>query len=248
MTRVAITVPCFNEEQRFRRAEIERLFADRRVELVLVDDGSSDGTARVLGEVRSGNPGRAEVVSLARNSGKSEAVRTGMRAALARGADVVGFADADLATPVDELLRLVDVMCDGGAAAVIACRQAGRGSDIARPLVRRALGRVFSAAGSAALGRWVRDTQCGAKLFRHSAALDTALAEPFRSRWAFDVELLGRWIIAGGADEGAGLVEVPLRRWSEVPGSKLRAASMARAGLDLLAVAVDLRRLRRQTK
>jgi hypothetical protein len=103
---------------------------------------------------------------------------------------------------------------------------------------------MFALAGSAVLRRWVRDTQCGAKLFRRSGALQAALAEPFRSRWAFDVELIGRWLI--GFDGAAPrLTEVPLRRWSDIPGSRLGPGAMLRAGVDLVGVAIDLGRRRR---
>jgi glycosyltransferase involved in cell wall biosynthesis len=246
MTRVAITVPCYNEAQRFRSPEFERLLGDPRIDLVLVNDGSTDETARVLEALRAIAPQRVEILALERNSGKSEAVRRGMVRSLDGAADVAGFADADLATPVDEILRMVEVICETDAQAVIASRRAGQGIDIERRWIRRALGRAFSLAGSAALRRWVHDTQCGAKLFRRSDALLEALSRPFRSRWAFDVELLGKWLIGSeSAGQSARLIEMPLRRWSEVPGSKLGVGSMLRAGIDLAGVAIDLQRLRR---
>lgn len=246
MLRVAITVPCYNEAQRFDGREFARALEDPRVELVFVNDGSKDATQQVLSDFVAQSGGRAQQIDLVQNSGKSEAVRAGMLRSADAGADVVGFADADLATPIDEVLRLVDAICsDDTAEAVLASRAAGADANIDRRLHRRVLGRLFSALGSAVLGTWIQDTQCGAKLFRSSEALRNALSAPFRSRWAFDVELLGRFMLATGARPGAGVVEVPLRQWAEVPGSKLGASSMLRAGLDLAGVALDLHRLKK---
>jgi dolichyl-phosphate beta-glucosyltransferase len=92
----------------------------------------------------------------------------------------------------------------------------------------------------------VYDTQCGAKFFRATPALSRALDRPFRSRWAFDVELLGR-LLSGGAEalREDDLLEVPLRRWTHVGGSKLRPLAMLRAGADLAVIALDLARERR---
>src|SRR6185369_2437155 len=86
----------------------------------------------------------------------------------------------------------------------------------------------------------VYDTQCGAKLFRRSPALLAALAQPFRSRWAFDVELLQR--LLRGRDgvpaiAASDFLEEPLEVWRDVPGSKLHPATAMLAGLSLLGLA-----------
>jgi hypothetical protein len=103
---------------------------------------------------------------------------------------------------------------------------------------------VFATASSAVLGLAVYDTQCGAKVFRDGPALRAALAEPFSSRWAFDVELLGRLLAAGAA--AGSFVEVPLREWRDVAGSKLGPSAALAAALDLATVARTARRRRRQ--
>ena len=92
------------------------------------------------------------------------------------------------------------------------------GHRIERSWARHYLGRLFATASSQVLGLPVYDTQCGAKVFRDGPALRAALATPFTSRWAFDVELLGR--LGTGADRR--FLEVPLERWHDVGGSKLR--------------------------
>lgn len=231
-----IVVPCYNEAERFDGDAFTEFLSEPRVHLLLVDDGSTDATALVLRRWCATTNGRAELLSLAKNGGKGEAVRAGMRAALEAGAAVVGFADADLATPASELLRMIALLEESDCDAMIGSRVALLGVEIARHASRHYLGRIFATGVSLVLREVVYDTQCGAKVFRASETLREALDDPFLSRWAFDVELLGRLFIAG-----AKVVEVPLRRWTDVPGSKLAPAAMIRAGMDLLRIERDLR-------
>jgi dolichyl-phosphate beta-glucosyltransferase len=237
--RVVIIIPCYNEAERFSAHEFEYFFDDEQIYLLLVDDGSSDGTRGVIERFAAGHE-RADTLALAENRGKAEAVRAGMRYALSTGADVVGYADADLATPVSELLRMVELIVRTDVSVVVGSRIARMGANIDRAPMRHYLGRAFATAASLILRQQFYDTQCGAKLFRATEALESALSERFRSRWAFDVELLGRLAL-----EGADFLEMPLDRWQDVPGSKMSIRSMARAGLDLIQIGYALERRRR---
>ncbi len=235
---IALIVPCHDEALRLDRPEILRLASCRPgLRLVMVDDGSRDATFEVLEELRRAAAGRISVERLRRNVGKAEAVRHGLRAALAAGARVAGYCDADLSTPVDEMARLVDTIEETGAQAVLGSRVQLLGSGIERRALRHYLGRLFATVASLALRLPVYDTQCGAKLFRSSPALEAALAKPFRSRWIFDVELLER--LLRGTPTAAplapsDLLEVPVRGWRDVGGSKLRTRAMLRAGVQLV--------------
>ncbi|WP_242360212.1 MULTISPECIES: glycosyltransferase [unclassified Anaeromyxobacter] len=246
---VALVIPCFNEAVRLQREELLRLARAREgLSLVLVDDGSTDGTVAVLDELRRAEPARISVVLLPRNRGKAEAVREGLRRALAGGAAVVGYADADLSTPVDELVRLVDTARGSRREAVLGSRVRLLGRRIERQPLRHYLGRVFATLASLALGLAVYDTQCGAKLFRATPALAAALEAPFRTRWIFDVELLARLRAGGPGVAPLGedaFEEVPLLAWRDVGGSKLRPGAMLAAGLQLVALGVRLRLGRR---
>lgn len=237
--RVVLVVPCYNEAERFPGEAFSAILADPRIHLVFVDDGSRDATARVLEDWCAEANGRAELIRSPVNCGKGEAVRAGMRHALASGAAVVGYTDADLATPVDELLRMVDVLGESRVDAVIGSRIALLGLDIDRRAARHHLGRIFATCVSFVLRERVYDSQCGAKFFRANDTLRAVVAEPFLSRWAFDVELLGRLLVTG-----ARIVEVPLRRWTDVPGTKLHPLAMARAAADLVRIELELRRWR----
>lgn len=243
MPPTALIVPCYNEAHRLDR---ERLVAlappGAGIVLWLVDDGSTDATYDILRELAAATPS-VRILRLDRNAGKAEAIRAGLRAALADGAGLVGYCDADLATPPDEMLRLVRIATESPALVVMGSRVRLLGRRIERQPSRHYLGRIFATLASLALRLPVYDTQCGAKLFRASPALARALASPFRTRWIFDVELLSR--LTDGAEDGAvreeQLLEVPLRVWHDVGGSKLRPRAMLRAGLQLLALLVRSR-------
>jgi len=249
---VTLVVPCYNEADRLDGAALHGLVDARpALRLLLVDDGSTDDTERTLRAVAAGRPEPIDVLRLPRNVGKAEAVRHGLRAALAGSAELVGYFDADLSTPPEELLRLVRVMEERGVAVVMGARVAMLGADIRRHVSRHYLGRVFATTASLLLGVTVYDTQCGAKLFRRSPALSAALERPFRSRWAFDVELIGRLLAGGAGTPGVPLglfLEVPLATWRDVPGSKLRAWTMVGALVDLLLIGLDLARRRRAAR
>ncbi len=247
MQSVVITIPCYNEADRLDLGEFTRLAQGRPgLRLVFVDDGSSDRTREILEEFAGRHSEKIELVVLPKNVGKAEAVRAGLLHSVAGDADVVaenvdaiGYIDADLATPVDEVLRLVDELSRNSAGAVFGARVACLGANVRRSPSRHYLGRVFATMASIALSESVYDTQCGAKFFRNSEEMRACIEEPFLSRWAFDVELLGRLLA-----KNISIIEVPLKEWQDVTGSKIRVSSMLQAGVDLVKIGVRLRRRR----
>ena len=192
-----LVIPCHDEQDRLDPDAIGRLAGDPRITILLVDDGSTDATPDLLGSLASSHPS-VDVVTLGANVGKGEAVRAGFAAARDRGTEWVGFVDADGSTPPEEILRLLDLAtARDDLSVVLGARVALLGRRITRSAFRHYSGRVFATFASLVLDIPVYDTQCGAKLFRSAPALDAAIASPFRSRWAFDVELLGRLLRTG---------------------------------------------------
>lgn len=238
-----VVIPCYNEEKRLDPRSVATLIADPRIDLVLVDDGSTDGTGALLTRLAAESGGRITALAMPRNGGKAEAVRTGVRLALDRIAggatqdDLVGYLDADFATPAEEVSRMLDHMIASGAKVALGSRVSRLGARVRRNQARHYLGRVFATTASVVLDMSIYDTQCGAKIFRATPALRAAMAQPFRSQWVFDVELLGR-LITGA--EGApplspeDFVEIPLEAWEDVRGSKLGVKGALRGGMDLL--------------
>jgi glycosyltransferase involved in cell wall biosynthesis len=246
---VTLVVPCYNEGSRLDdEAFLSLVGDDEGLRLLFVDDGSKDDTAQRLAALVARSP-RISFFSLDRNRGKAEAVRLGLRRALDEGPAFVGYLDADLATPIQEVRRLVGLLRSGTAAVLLASRVSLLGRDIQRKPARHYLGRIFASVASMVLRLTVYDTQCGAKFFRATPALAAAIADPFLSRWIFDVELLGR-LLTGNAQvpplQVDRVVEEPLLSWRDVPGSKLRPGHAAIAAKDMALIALELRRRRSQ--
>jgi glycosyltransferase involved in cell wall biosynthesis len=245
---VVLVVPCFNERARLDLHGFEPLLQDGAIRLLFVDDGSTDDTRALLEPFAARQPDRVELLVLPRNQGKAEAVRQGMLAALRSKPALVGYVDADLATPAGELLRLIEIMRGRPLEALIAARVGLLGTAIERRALRHYLGRVFATAASIVLRLRIYDTQCGAKLFRAGRALHAALAEPFISRWVFDVELIGRLLL--GAPGAApvpleAVAEEPLRAWRDVAGSKVKPLHLLGVAGDLVLIERDFRRRKR---
>jgi dolichyl-phosphate beta-glucosyltransferase len=231
---LAIVLPAFNEEARLGPA-LDELFgylkrhgaqgrdgapgaaalpADVRV--LVVDDGSSDRTAALVTARPEAVPtGGSEAPQLAllsiTHGGKGAAVRAGM---LASDADLLVFADADMATPPDQLPLLVAALADHDLA--LGSRIQPDGSDMraSQPLFRRVLGRTFHILASAWAVGPVRDTQCGFKGFTREAAYDLFAHQAITSI-AFDVE-----VIYLARRRGYRIAMVPIR-WSDKRGSRM---------------------------
>lgn len=229
-----IVVPCYNEEARLPRQKFLDFTSGTEnadVVFTLVNDGSSDDTMRVIEEMSQLRPGRIYGLDLGANGGKAEAVRKGMlhvigRSGLGQG-DSVGFWDADLATPLGTIPEFVQVLEKrADIEMVFGARVALLGRDIRRKADRHYLGRIFATLASISLSLPIYDTQCGAKLFRATKDLETALSQPFTSGWIFDIELLARFIrqkasVPSGSPCEHVIYEYPLEQWHDVPGSKL---------------------------
>ncbi|HYI09719.1 MAG TPA: glycosyltransferase [Thermoanaerobaculia bacterium] len=236
MVHLIVVVPCFNEEHRLPVEDFRRFaLAGARVEILFVDDGSTDGTLRLLESLRDADPARFSVVSLEQNRGKAEAVRRGMLAALERKPDFAGFWDADLATPLSEIPGFLHVFASRPEIdMVFAARVRLLGRSISRNPGRHYFGRVGATLISSSLGLAVYDTQCGAKLFRAGEAMRALFAEPFLSRWIFDVEIIARFVRQRGRDAAArAIYELPITTWHDVQGSKVKSTDFGRALKDL---------------
>ena len=242
-----VVIPCYNEERRLDLTKLASLAESGRVQLLFVDDGSTDGTSAALGRLRN-TAGAVDVLRLPRNVGKAEAIRRGLVHGVDSGADVLGYYDADLATPPEELLRLLALLeSRPDLVFVLAARVGLLGRRIERRAFRHYLGRTFASIASIILRIPVYDTQCGAKAFRVTPALRDAIGAPFRSSWVFDVELIGRLLGGTSTVEPVPITafeEMPLREWRDIPGSRLRFVEMARALFDLLMLGATLNRSR----
>ena len=250
-----VVLPAYNEEERLGSA-LDELFGYLRrrgeraregvpgsgelpesIRILVVDDGSTDGTVALVRAraetaervpLPDGTTGPLLDVLEVAHGGKGAAVRAGM---LAADADLIVFADADMATPPDELVPLVHALEEADVA--LGSRIQPDGSDMrkSQPLWRRALGKTFHLLASIWVVGPVQDTQCGFKGFRRAAAHDVFARQRILSI-VFDVELI---FLARRRGYRLGVVPI---RWSDRRGSRMK----ARPGL-ALRVAWDLFRI-----
>ncbi|HEY0699369.1 MAG TPA: dolichyl-phosphate beta-glucosyltransferase [Micromonospora sp.] len=210
-----LVIPAYNEALRLPRtleAAVDFLArAPWSSRIVVVDNGSTDDTAGVAR--RLAPTGLVEVIGCAR-PGKGAAVRCGV---LTSSATWVGYADADLSTPVSTLPAAIAHLENGAAAAIASRHVTGASLALAQRPLRRVGGAVFRALTWRLLPG-IHDTQCGFKVFRREA-VQRALLQCRESGFAFDVELLLRIRAAGGE-----IVEVPVR-WTDDRASRLNPVS-----------------------
>lgn len=242
---LTLVLPAYNEEERLGPA-LDELFAylnapdagapgraqlPADIRVLVVDDGSTDRTAQLVADrpeaTRPANGVRLDVLSVP-HGGKGAAVRAGM---LAGDGDVLVFADADMATPPNQLPLLLSALESADVA--LGSRIQPDGSDMrqSQPLYRRLLGRAFHFLASIWVVGPVKDTQCGFKGFHRAAAHDVFARQQIRSI-VFDVELIYLC-----RRRGYRLAVVPIQ-WFDRRGSRMR----TRPGL-ALRVAWDLFRI-----
>ena len=207
--RLSIVLPAFNEESAIAaslRAILD--FCRRELsqwEVIVVDDGSTDGTASIVESFEEVRCLRNRV-----NQGKGRSVRRGM---LEATCCPVLFTDVDLSTPIEEALELLHAI-DEGADLALASRWIGGGKTVERTGLRRFVAAGFRGLVKLLVLRGIHDTQCGFKIFRRDAARKIFSLQRLDG-WAFDVEIL---FIARGL--GYTLKEVPVE-WHESTDSRL---------------------------
>lgn len=225
MLSLCIVIPCYNESERLPVNAL-RAFAEAHahIHFLLVNDGSSDATAAVIDQLQAKFPKHFTAYHLAKNSGKAEAVRQGLNQAISQGSfDWIGYFDADLATPLEELLNMQEVIAlQRPYQAILGSRIKRMGAKITRNPLRHYVGRVFATFASITLNLPIYDTQCGAKIFKKEL-LSGIIEKPFVSSWLFDVELLGRIRNVHGLQKTeAILYEMPLQQWIDIGGSRIK--------------------------
>jgi glycosyltransferase involved in cell wall biosynthesis len=231
---LSIVIPAYNEERRLPqtlRRVLDWLAKGnfRFRELIVVDDGSRDGTVRLVEEFAQTNP-TLRLVRNPGNRGKGYAVRNGM---LEAKGDWILYSDADLSTPIEEIEKLCRAANEQNAGVAIGSRAVDRSLvEVHQPALRELSGRCFNLVMRAVTGLPFRDTQCGFKFFRADAA-QKIFSRQKQEGFSFDVEDL---LIAKKL--GIRAVEVPVR-WANVEGTKVRLSQGVMSFVDLVKIRMD---------
>jgi dolichyl-phosphate beta-glucosyltransferase len=224
---LSIVIPAFNEAERLPRT-LARLAAflqgfGRTHEIVVVDDGSTDGTAE---KARGAG---AAVLRNDRNRGKGHAVKRGMLEA--RGERLL-MTDADLSTPIEELPRFLDKMAEGYDVVIGSRAVSGATIEVHQPWFRENMGRLYNLFVRALALPGLRDTQCGFKLWG-AAAARAAFAPARLDGFSFDVESLYL-----ARKRGYRIAEVPVT-WRNDAATRVGLGSGSAAFPDLLRIRIN---------
>ncbi len=221
---LSVVIPCYNEEQRLPRTieQVERFLDGRHAsyELILVDDGSVDGTREVMNAAADRNRS-VRIEALPHNRGKGRALALGVQAA--RGRRIL-LSDADLSTPIEELDKLESALKNGAGIAIGSRALRGSRVEVSQPLYRVVMGKGFNLIVQAALLPGIWDTQCGFKLFRADVA-HRVFAGLVTDGFGFDPEVLYR-----ARRQGVKIAEIPVV-WRNSAPTKV---SALRSSLDML--------------
>jgi dolichyl-phosphate beta-glucosyltransferase len=210
---LSIVIPAFNEAPRLPESlTLLRAYLDGRAqpyEVIVVDDGSTDGTADLAADLGAHWP-QLRLIR-AEHRGKGGAIRQGVLAAIG---SYVMLADADFSMPAEELARF-DTSALGDFDVAIGSREAKGARRIGEPAYRHLMGRVFNLIVRTLLLPGIQDTQCGFKCLRREVAQELCAHQTIEG-WGFDPELL---VVARRRNNT--IREVPIT-WRYMPGSKIR--------------------------
>ena len=214
---ISIVIPAYNERMRLGGPLVKILdFAassEKNIEVIIVDDGSSDDTAAIATKVLAEHSAiQSNVIRYEQNKGKGFAVKTGL---LAASADTALITDADLSTPIEEMFKLTSPIIDGEIDVTFGSRALDRSLiGTHQSWMRENGGRVINLMIRTMSGLQFADTQCGFKAF-NMLKFRPLLEVMTIDRFGFDIEFL---FVA--KYHGLRLAEIPVR-WNDVAGSKV---------------------------
>ena len=224
---ISIVIPAYNVAEHLKNV-ITALLDIRNIEIIIVEDGSLDGTKEIA-ESFTKHYGNVILISGSKRGGKGLAIKRGLK--ISKG-DVVGFLDADESIGIKDLKNLLDALSEVNVDAVIASRWLKASRIIKKqPLRRRIVSRVFNILIRLIFNLPFKDTQCGAKVFKR-AAINDILNEIKANGFEFDVELLWRL-----KKRGYKIKEIPIT-WKHEEKSSFKLSYAPQMLLSLLKIRI----------
>jgi dolichyl-phosphate beta-glucosyltransferase len=211
--KISVVIPAFNEERRLPPTIVDMIsFFDGRgdsYEIIVANDGSKDATSEVTKKISKIKP-QVKLIELP-HLGKGHAVKSGV---LRSVGNLVLMADADGATPIQEIVRLEKAIAAGADLAIGSRALPSKDTEIHTALHRKALGRIFNRVINLLAVPGIADTQCGFKLFKRDSA-SFLFSNQRSTGFSFDVEIL--WL---AQHKSFKIAEVPIN-WNNIPESKV---------------------------
>ena len=189
MQKVAIIIPCYNEEKRLDYNNIEPLLLNSSIDVYFANDGSKDNTVEIINSIIANHQQRLHLINFTENSGKANTIFKAINQIHQQDKyDFIGYFDADFSTPSEEIIRLVEEISKRKREFLIGSRILLLNSGIKRKYYRHIIGRVIITLINLKFKLGIYDTQCGSKLFSKKI-IPKAFDKPFYTSWLFDVEI-----------------------------------------------------------
>lgn len=218
MNKIAIIIPCYNEEKRLNQSHVFDLLNKTDVDVFFANDGSKDKTIKVLTKIEKENIDRVKILNYVKNEGKANTIYKSINHINElEKYDYIGYFDADFSTPVSEMIRILHYTTTNKPTLIFGSRIKLLNSSINRKWQRHIIGRVVITILNFRFKLGIYDTQCGAKLVSKKI-IPIAFSSPFVTSWLFDVEMFIRLKKQNLLEDAK---EFPLLEWKDVEGSKL---------------------------
>ena len=228
--KTACLIPCYNESQRLDVDLYRQMVSTHtHIDFYLLNDGSTDDTIGVLNRV-SDTFSNVFVKDFTPNQGKAGVIRAGMLELADSDYAYIGFLDADFATPFEEFKRLLEIVETEDYDIIFGSRVKLKGWQIERNPIRHWFSRIVLTIIDTLFKLEIYDTQCGCKIFK-TTVIKRCFTEPFVTKWLFDIEVFIRYLRNSPTIH---IKEIPLRRWKEIKGSKLKIGDFLQVPLNIV--------------